>query len=191
MPLYSFYCSIAQVQSGTDIVSLSTAAESGSKRAGTALGRRRKNFIAPRKRRRFPEHGRHRTVLVFAELDGVLHRSVVELAAETIEHFQLNPDGRRFRGSFARTNYLQRFELLPLLLEDHDHVGGGTGTQRKKYKLHRAGRFVRRTVGIDGNRVPGRARGHEFFFSNPFHGCSLHAASPRKHSRTGNLKRAV
>src|SRR6266478_5995716 len=37
MPLYSFYCPIAQVQSGIGIVSLSTTAEQGSQRAGRLM----------------------------------------------------------------------------------------------------------------------------------------------------------
>jgi len=53
------------------------------------------------------------------------------------------------------------------------------------------GRFVRRTVGIDGNRVPGRAGGDKFLFSNPLYGCSLHAAPEEKNSRMGNVKRAT
>jgi hypothetical protein len=39
--------------------------------------------------------------------------------------------------------------------------------------------------------VSRRAGGHEFLLANPLHGSSLHAASRRKHSRTGNLKRAM
>src|SRR5229473_3724382 len=84
-----------------------------------------KNFIAPRKRGSLPEHGGNGTILVFAELNGVLDRRVVEWAAETIEHFQLGPDLRRLRGTFARANHFQRFQLLPLLFQDDDHVGGG------------------------------------------------------------------
>src|ERR1700687_1052725 len=117
------------------------------------LGGRRKNFIAPRKRRRFPQHRRNGAVLVLAKLDGVLYRRVIELAAETIEHFQLGPDRRRLCRTFARANHFQRFELLPLLFQDDDHVGGGAGPQRQQQKLHWAGRRVRRTVGIDGHRV--------------------------------------
>src|SRR2546421_6746056 len=76
----------------------------------------RKNFIAPRKRRGLLEHGRHRAVLVLAELDGVLYGWVVELAAETIEYFQLGPDGGRLGRAFARANHFERFEFLPFLL---------------------------------------------------------------------------
>src|SRR5258707_13850363 len=90
MPLYSFYRPIAQVQSGIGIVSLNTAAEQGSK-CGAALGDRRKNFIAPGKRCGFPEHGCNGAVLVFTELNGVLYRRVLEVAAQTIAHFQPNP----------------------------------------------------------------------------------------------------
>src|SRR6266436_5449977 len=120
MPLYSFYCPIAQVQSGIGIVSLSTTAEQGSQRAAAVLGDRRKNFIAPGKRRGFPEHGCNRAVLLFTELNGVFYRRVVELAAQTIDHFQLNPDRGRLGSTFAGTNHFQRFELLPLLFEDGD-----------------------------------------------------------------------
>src|SRR5438874_806254 len=61
----------------------------------------RKNFIAPGKRRRFLEHGRHGTILVLAELDGVLYGCVVELAAEAIEDFQLGPNRGRVGRAFA------------------------------------------------------------------------------------------
>src|SRR5258708_31521545 len=141
---------------------------------------RRKNFIAPRKRRRFPEHGRNGAVLVLAELDGVLYGRVVELAAETIKHFQPGPDRGRLRRTFARADHFQRFELLPLLFQDDDYVGGSAGTQRQQQQLHLAGRLVLRTVGIDGHRVSGRARGHEFLFANPLYSSSLHVASPEE-----------
>src|SRR5713226_6223246 len=140
------------------------------KASARLLRRRWKNFIAPRKRRRFPEHGRNRAVLVFAELDSVLYRGVVELATETIEHFKLGPDRGRLRRTFARTNHFQRIELLSFFLQDDDYVGGGAGAQR----------VVRRTVGIDGERVSGRARGQELLFANPLHGSSLHAVPREK-----------
>src|SRR5258708_26142796 len=92
---------------------------------------RRKNFIAPRERRRFPEHGRNGAVLVLAELDGVLYAHVVELAAETIEQFQLGPDRGRLRRAFARANHLQRFELLPRLFPDDYHFGCTPSSQRQ------------------------------------------------------------
>src|SRR6266851_868947 len=146
---------------------------------------RRKDFIAPRKRRRFPEHGRNGAVLVLAELDGVLYRHVVESAAETIEQFQLGPDRGRLRRAFARANHFQRFELLPLLFQDDDHVGGGAGPQGQQHKLHRARRLVRGTVGIDGYRVPGRAGCNKFLLANPLYGSGLHPAA----SEEGSLNR--
>src|SRR5438105_4814322 len=68
---------------------------------------RRKNFIAPGKRRRFLEHSRHGTILVLAELDGVFYGCVVELAAEAIEDFQLGPNRGRVGRAFARTNHFE------------------------------------------------------------------------------------
>src|SRR5258708_5611700 len=155
------------------------------------LRSRRKNFIAPRKRRRFPEHGGDGAVLVLAELDGVLYGRVVGLAAETIKHFHPGPDRGLLRRAFTRTNHFQRFEILAFFFQDDDYVGGSAGPQRQQQKLHRAGRLVRRTVGIDGHRVSGRARRDEFLFANPLHGSSLHEASRRKHSRRKNLKRGT
>src|SRR6266481_929569 len=151
----------------------------------------RKNFIAPGKRGGLPEHGRNGTVLFFAKLDGVFYRRIVELAAEAIEQFELDPDCGRFCGAFARANHFQRFDLLPLLLQDGDYVGGGAGSERQQHEFHRAGRFVRRAVGIDGYRVPGRANGYKFLFANPLHGSGLHAASWEKDSRTRTWKRVA
>src|SRR5690349_17401464 len=101
-----------------------------------------KNFIAPRKRRCFLEHSRHGTILVLAELDGVLYGCVVELASQTIEDFQLRPDRRRVDRAFARANYFERFEFLSFLFKDADHVGRGASAQRQQYEFHRSGCFI-------------------------------------------------
>src|SRR5260370_5631384 len=85
----------------------------------------RKNFIAPGKRGGLPEHGRNGTVLLFAKLDGVFYRRIVELAAEAIEQFEFDPDRRRLRRAFARTNHFQLFELLPLLFQDGHYLRVG------------------------------------------------------------------
>src|SRR5437879_12071556 len=102
MSLYNVYCSVAQVQTGTGIVSFSTAEAEAAESAGRVLRGRRKYLIAPRKGRSFPQHGRNGAVFVLAELDGVFYRLIVELAAQTIEYFQLGPNRGRFRRTFAR-----------------------------------------------------------------------------------------
>src|ERR1700676_1304275 len=118
MSLYSLCCFFAQVTSGNDVVSFNTTATTTQVCYAWQLGGRRKNLIAPRKRCRFPQHGRNRAVFVLAELDGVLYRFVIELPTETIEYFQVGPDRARLCRAIARANHFQRFELLPLLFQD-------------------------------------------------------------------------
>src|SRR5882762_3944934 len=107
MSLYSVCRSLAQVQTGTGIVSFSTAEAEAAEGSGRPLRGRRKNFIAPRKVRSFPQHGRNGAVFVLAELDGVSYRLIVELAAEAIKYFQLGPNRGRLRRTFARADHFQ------------------------------------------------------------------------------------
>src|ERR1700704_65578 len=89
----------------------------------------RLDFISPRNVCRFLEHGRDRAILVLAELNGVLHGPIVELAAEAVHDLQLLPDGRRLRSTLPRAGHFQRLQLLPLLPEDAHDVRRGASPQ--------------------------------------------------------------
>src|SRR5205085_5218767 len=124
------------------LTSLEMAISAGRLAAG------RQNFVAPGNGGGFLEHGRDGAVFVFAELDGVLDRGVIELPAQTIENSQLDPHRGRLLGAFAGTDDFERFELLAFLLKDGYHVGRGAGAERHKHQLHRAGRLVGLAVGV-------------------------------------------
>jgi len=150
-----------------------------------ATTRLAERFHSATKARPFPEHGRNGAVLVLAEWMACFTAGVVELAAETIEQFQLRPTVAA-PPHVRRAMNFQGFELLPLLFQDNDHVGGGASPNASsKSSIGRAP--CSSTVGIDGQRVSGRARCHEFLFANPLHGSSLHAA-PRERITGGELE---
>src|SRR2546430_12891815 len=129
MSLYIFCCILPQVLCGIGIVLSSKVAPKANLSVSRELAGRGKDFIAPGKRRCFPEHGCNGTVFFLAELDGVLYGRVVELAAKAIEQFQLDPHRGRLRGALAGTNDFQRFELLPFLFQDAYNVRGSASSQ--------------------------------------------------------------
>src|SRR5207247_198239 len=118
------------------------------------------------------------------ELDGVPDGGIVELAAQTVQDFELAPDRGRLLGALARTDDFERVQLLALLFENGHDVGGGAGAERHEQEFHRAGSLVGLAVGIEGYGVARGAGGHEFLFANPRHGCALHAASFRQEYQT-------
>jgi len=121
-------------------------------------------FHSATKGRRFPEHGCDRTVLVFAELDSVLYRSVVELAAETIEHSSLI---QTVGGSWlVRQNKLPPTIRASALLLEIMTTSVAVQHLAPEAQLHRAGRFVRRT---SESMVIGARRAGGDKFSSPIH----------------------
>src|SRR6476646_1774600 len=83
----------------------------------------RLDFISPGDGGRFLQHGRHRAVLILAELNGMLDGLLIQLPSEEVHNFQFGPDRRRRRSTLPRADHLERLQLLPLLPEDSYDVG--------------------------------------------------------------------
>jgi len=107
-------------------------------------------------------------------MDGVFDGGSVEVAAEAVKDFELDPDGRRLGGAFAGADDFDGLKLLALLFENADDVGARAGAESEEQQLHGSGGGVGGAVGVHGNGVAGRANGDEFLCANPLDGGGLH-----------------
>jgi len=111
------------------------------------------DFVAKRNGSRLFQHGRDRTIFFFAQLDGMLDRGGVELAAQLVNQLEPGPYHGRLGGALAGHDNFERLELLPLFLENDDDIGGRASTERDEEHLHGSRGGVGLAIGVERDSV--------------------------------------
>ena len=83
----------------------------------------------------------------------MLDRSFVELATQLVNQLEPGPDHGRLGRALAGDDDFERLELLPLLLENDDDIGGRAGAERDEEHLHGSRGGVGLAIGVEREGV--------------------------------------